>query len=155
MPPEIIVSTHVHIDGPIPGPHSLLTLAAAAHVDGGPTAEHVTEFAATLRELPGATPHPTTLQDWRSRPEEWLRTRRGSRPPALVAADLLRWVESLPGVPVLATDHGPDHLFLYWYLQRFTGRWPFDRVSVDPAHRTDAAGTCVLDGCRAGLVRAA
>lgn len=148
MPPEIIVSTHVHTDGPIPGPHSLLTLAAVAFVDGGPTHE----FGATLRRLPGATAHPDALDEWRTRPEEWLTTRRASRPPALVTADLLRWVEALPGVPVLATDHGPEHLFLYWYLQRFTGHWPFARLTAQ--HR-DAAARCVLTGCHGALRRAA
>ena len=155
MPPELYVSTHVHIDGPIPGPHSLLTLAAVAHAaDGGP----ITTFAATLRELPGATPHPATLAIWRSRPEEWLSTRRASRPPAPVIADLDRWVRELPGRATLVTDpHDPDHLFLYWYLQRFAGRWPFARTIADPgiAARFDPSGHCFLAGCRQQQLQAA
>jgi len=154
MPHDLYVSTHVHIDGPIPGPHSLLTLAAVAHTaDGGP----IDRFAATLRELPGATPHPTAVQLWRSRPEEWLSSRRASRPPALVIGDLHRWVRDLPGRATLVTDpHDPDHLFLYWYLQRFAGQWPFARTIADPgvAARFDG-GTCVLTGCHRQLVRAA
>ena len=37
MPPEtVFVTLHIHTDGPIPGPHSLLTLSSAAHHgDGG------------------------------------------------------------------------------------------------------------------------
>ena len=32
MPPEtVFVTLHIHTDGPIPGPHSLLTLSSAAH----------------------------------------------------------------------------------------------------------------------------
>jgi hypothetical protein len=155
MPQDIFVSTHVHTDGPIPGPHSLLTIAVtAAMADGSP----ISQFAATLRGLPGATPHPAALAHWRSRPEEWLSTRRASRPPALVVADLVRWVCDLPGDPVFVTDHGQDHMFLYWYLQRFAGQWPFARTISDPgvtARFDCAATTCVLRGCMEQLLQAA
>ena len=31
MPPDpVFVTTHIHTDGPIPGPHSLLTLTSVA-----------------------------------------------------------------------------------------------------------------------------
>ena len=67
---------HVHTDGPIPGPHSLLTLSAAAHTaDGG----LISTFTANVRELPGATLHPVSLQHWRTRAEDWLTTRRETR----------------------------------------------------------------------------
>ncbi|MGQ0576607.1 MAG: hypothetical protein ACT4RN_20750 [Pseudonocardia sp.] len=155
MPPEIFVSTHVHTDGPIPGPHSLLTIASVAHTaDGSP----ISTFDAKLRELPGATPHPSALHHWRTRPEEWLSTRRASRPPAPVTTDLVRWVGDLPGRATLVTDpHDSDHLFLYWYLQRFAGQWPFARTISDPgiAARFDCSGTCFLDGCHQQLRRAA
>ena len=69
MPPTVVeglshyVTTHIHTDGPIPGPHSLLTLASAAYTaDGTP----IGTFTANLRELPGAGLHPTSLTDWRS-----------------------------------------------------------------------------------------
>ena len=56
MPPETLyVTTHIHTDGPIPGPHSLLTLASAAHAASGAL---TSTFTANLRELPGATLHP-------------------------------------------------------------------------------------------------
>ena len=36
MPHEtVFVTLHIHTDGPIPGPHSLLTLSSAAHADDG------------------------------------------------------------------------------------------------------------------------
>ena len=36
MPHEtVFVTLHIHTDGPIPGPHSLLTLSSAAHAGDG------------------------------------------------------------------------------------------------------------------------
>jgi len=50
MPTEtVFVTLHIHTDGPIPGPHSLLTLSSAAHGDGG----LIGTFTTNLRELPG------------------------------------------------------------------------------------------------------
>ena len=109
MPPEtVFVTLHIHTDGPIPGPHSLLTLSSAAHHgDGG----LIGTFTTNVRELPGATLHPVSLQHWRARAEDWLTTRRASRPPAVATDAYLRWIEKLPGEPTLVTDPvGPDHL---------------------------------------------
>ena len=114
MPPEtVFVTLHIHTDGPIPGPHSLLTLSSAAHrCDGG----LIGTFTTNVRELPGATLHPVSLQHWRARAEDWLTTRRASRPPTVATDAYLRWIEKLPGEPTLVTDPvGPDHLFLYWF----------------------------------------
>jgi hypothetical protein len=60
MPHEtVFVTLHIHTDGPIPGPHSLLTLSSAAHRgDGG----LISTFTTNLRELPGATLHPASLR---------------------------------------------------------------------------------------------
>ncbi|HEX2286601.1 MAG TPA: hypothetical protein VHI10_17560, partial [Mycobacterium sp.] len=87
MPPDpTYVTTHIHTDGPIPGPHSLLTLTYAASVIGDDGGSVISTFTANLRELPGATLHPVAFQHWRTRAEEWLTTRRASRPPALATA---------------------------------------------------------------------
>jgi hypothetical protein len=149
MPPDTLVTSHIHIDGPIPGPHSLLTLTSAAHaLDGGPT---IATFTTNVSELPGATLHPVALQTWRRRAEDWLTTRRGSRPPALAMSAYARWIDRLPGRPVFVTDTAePDYLFLYWYLQRFTGHWPFARTLTDAGMhaRITCATLCPLAGCR-------
>lgn len=146
MPPEsIYISTHIHTDGPIPGPHSLLTVAAVAHAPGGATST----FTVNVRELPGATLHPVALRYWRERAEEWLSTRRSSRSPAVAMKALAEWVHTLPGEPVLVTDTtDPDYVFLYWYLQRFTGRWPFARTDVQNRPAGVLAGDrCTVSGC--------
>ncbi|MFP5019933.1 hypothetical protein [Pseudonocardia phyllosphaerae] len=151
MPPSIHVTTHIHTDGPIPGPHSLLTLASAAyHADGTPAGT----FTANLRELPGATLHPTALADWRNRADEWLGTRRAARPPGDVVQAYVTWLSGLDGQPLLVTDpEEPDHLFCYWYLQRFAGRWPF--AGIAPRSMGDdrmwSPPACPLVGCRTAV----
>jgi hypothetical protein len=147
MPLDTYVTSHIHIDGPIPGPHSLLTVTAAAHPLDGPTAE----FTTNVRELPGATLHPGALQSWRRRAEDWLSTRRASRPPALAMTAFAQWIDQLPGRPVFVADTAePDYLFLYWYLQRFTGRWPFASTLTDAGlhGRMSCSTLCPLAGCR-------
>ncbi|MEU7817182.1 hypothetical protein [Pseudonocardia sp. NPDC049154] len=148
-PTTVFVTTHIHTDGPIPGPHSLLTLTSAAHrADGVPTGT----FTANLRELPGATLHPASLQDWRTRAVDWLATRRAARPPALATIAYARWVERLPGRAVfVAEPHTQDYLFVYWYLQRFAGEWPFAgslSAASSPIRSARAAEACVLASCR-------
>jgi hypothetical protein len=149
MPPDSsFVTTHVHVDGPIPGPHSLLTVSSVAHAaDGDP----ISTFTTNVRELPGAGLHPVALQHWRRRAEDWLTTRRGSHPPALAMAAYSRWLDELPGEKVFVADTAePDYLFLYWYLQRFTGQWPFARTTTEVGlhgHLTPMP-LCPLTACR-------
>jgi hypothetical protein len=154
MPPETLVTSHVHTDGPIPGPHSLLTLTSVAHLPDRPVTDSIT---VNLRQLPGARLHPVSLQSWRRRPEDWLCTRRAARPPALAMTTYAQWVDRLPGDPVFVADTaGPDYLFLYWYLQRFTGRWPFAATLADAdLHaRLGDRPPCPLAGCRAAAAPA-
>ena len=140
------VTTHIHTDGPIPGPHSLLTLISTAYGADGVTSG---TFTANLRELPGATVHPTALEDWRGRAEDWLLTRRAARPPGLVANAYAAWVDDLGGRPQFVVDPAePDHLFVFWYLQRFAGRWPFAGLVPAFATTTWAPPPCPLSGCR-------
>ena len=148
MPPDPFVTTHVHTDGPIPGPHSLLTLTSAAFTgDGVP----VSTFTTNVRELPGATLHPIALSHWRARADDWLHTRRASRPPAPAMTDYSRWIAQLPGSPTFVADPTrPDYLFVYWYLQRFTGRWPFAGTLLEPGlhDRLECSAFCSLASCR-------
>ncbi len=148
MPPDIYITSHIHTDGPIPGPHSLLTLTSAAFTaDGVLTGT----FSANVRELPGATLHPISLDHWRTRADDWLCTRRSSRPPAPAMKTYTRWIEQLPGAATFVTDTTePDYLFVYWYLQRFTGHWPFARMSTDPdlRARLPRIQVCTLAGCK-------
>jgi hypothetical protein len=58
---EVYVSTDVERDGPIPGPHSMLSVASAALL---PDKTLVGAFSANLDLLPGAEGHPKTMVWW-------------------------------------------------------------------------------------------
>ena len=126
---EIYVSTDVETDGPIPGPHSMLSLASAAFLPDGTLAD---TFSANLEQLEGATGHPDTLKWWEGQPEAWASCRSGPRPPAEVMPEYRDWLEALPGRAVfVAYPVGFDFTFAYWYLVRFAGRSPFSHSALD------------------------
>lgn len=134
---EIYVSTDVEADGPIPGPHSMLSLASAAYraddlgVAGGP--KHVlATFSANLETLPGATPDPRTTAWWQAYPEAWAACRRDPRAPSAVMVEYLKWLKALPGRPVfVGLPAAWDFMWVYWYLVRFTGERPFHEHALD------------------------
>src|SRR5919197_556644 len=94
---EIYVSTDVETDGPIPGPHSMLSFGSAAYT-GDKTL--VQTFSANLETLPGAEGHPRTMEWWLSNPEAWEACRQNLEPPEAAMRRYLAWVEALPGKPV-------------------------------------------------------
>jgi hypothetical protein len=126
---EVYVSTDVEADGPIPGPHSMLSFASAAFLaDKTP----VGTFAANLETLPGAAGDPRTMDWWRGQPDAWAACRADPRDPAVVMPEYVRWVRALPGRPVfVAYPAAYDFLFVYWYLMRFAGESPFSHSALD------------------------
>jgi hypothetical protein len=126
---EIYISTDVETDGPIPGPHSMLSFASAAY---RPDKTLVSTFSANLELLPGATGHPETMNWWRQQPDAWQAARSDPQDPAEAMTRYVAWVEGLPGKPVfVAYPAGFDFLFVYWYLLRFVGRSPFSFSALD------------------------
>lgn len=128
-PEEIYVSTDVETDGPIPGPHSMLSLASAAF---RADKSLVSTFSSNLEPLEGAAGHPETMAWWHRHPEAWSATRANPRRPADVMPEYVRWLEQLPGRPVfVAYPAGFDFTFVYWYLHRFAGESPFSHSALD------------------------
>jgi hypothetical protein len=126
---EIYVSTDVEADGPIPGPHSMLSFGSAAFRADGTL---LGTFTANLELLEGAAPHPDTMAWWADRPEAWRACRLEPRPPAAAIAAYVAWLEALPGAPVfVGYPAGFDFLFVYWYLLRFAGRSPYSFSALD------------------------
>lgn len=126
---EIYVSSDIEADGPIPGPHSMLSFASAAYREDK---KLIDTFSANLEPLPGALGHPQTLAWWRRRPEAWEACRRDPQPPADVMPRYVEWVNNLPGRPVfVAYPLGFDFTFIYWYLMRFAGESPFSHHGID------------------------
>ena len=127
--PEVYVSTDVEADGPIPGPHSMLSFASAAYLEDKTLAG---TFEANLDLLEGASGHPDTMEWWAGQPEAWAAARSDLEAPRAAMHRYLAWVETLPGRPVfVAYPAAYDFLFVYWYLIRFTGRSPFGHRALD------------------------
>jgi hypothetical protein len=126
---EIYISTDIESDGPIPGPHSMLSFASAAF-----TADKalVGTFEANLTTLPEATGDPRTMAWWATQPEAWAACRANVREPRVVMPEYVTWIKSLPGKPVfVAYPAGFDFMFVYWYLIRFAGESPFSHSALD------------------------
>lgn len=127
--PEIYISTDVETDGPIPGPHSMLSVGSAAYT---PDKRLIATFSANLETLPGASGHPDTLRWWATQPEAWAACRIDPQPPALAMQRYVDWLDALPGKPVFVGYPVVfDFLFVYWYLMRFAGRSPFSHSALD------------------------
>ncbi|HZW08216.1 MAG TPA: hypothetical protein VFF65_13920 [Phycisphaerales bacterium] len=129
MSREVYFSTDIESDGPIPGPHSMLSFAAAAIRGSG---EVLGTYTANLELLPGAAPEPATAGFWAEHPDAFNATRVGTRPPGVVMLEFAAWVDSFPGKPVFAGYPVVfDFMFVHWYLHRFAGRTPFSHSALD------------------------
>jgi hypothetical protein len=126
---EIYVSTDIEADGPIPGPHSMLSFASAAY-----TADKqlVATFTANLETLPGAQAHPTTMNWWLEHPDALAASRVNPKPPSEVMQTYHDWLQALPGTPVFVGYPAAfDYMFIYWYLINFVGDCPFEHSALD------------------------
>src|SRR6059058_220547 len=92
--PEIYVSTDVETDGPIPGPHSMLSFGSAAYRADKTL---VGTFTANLETLPGAAGEPKTMEWWKTQPEAWAEARSNLQAPAAVMPAYVGWLKGLPG----------------------------------------------------------
>lgn len=126
---EIYVSTDVETDGPIPGPHSMLSFGSAAYLADKTL---VSTFSANLELLPDATGDPRTMAWWETQPEAWEACRRDLQPPVVAMKSYVRWLKGLGRKPVfVAYPAAFDFLFVYWYLIRFAGESPFSHSALD------------------------
>ena len=126
---EIYVSTDIEADGPIPGPHSMLSFASEAFT---PDKREVGEFTANLELLPGASLDAETAAFWAQNRAAYEATRQNIEKPEIAMPRYVDWLEKLPGKPVfVGYPAAYDFLFVYWYLQRFAGRRPFSHSAPD------------------------
>src|SRR5262245_51822508 len=125
---EVYVSTDVEADGPIPGPHSMLSIGSAAF---SADKKLLGTFSANLTTLPGAMGEPRTMEWWRGQPEAWAACRADARDPAEVMPEYVAWVKALPGKPVfVAYPAAYDFMFVYWYMIHFAGESPFSHSAL-------------------------
>jgi hypothetical protein len=78
MSNEIYVSTDVEVDGPIPGPYSMLSIGSAAYSRSGTL---LTTFGANLAPLPDAKQDPATMAWWAQNPAAWAASQTDPQPP--------------------------------------------------------------------------
>jgi hypothetical protein len=129
MKDEIYVSTDIEADGPIPGPHSMLSFASAAYRADKTL---VGTFTRNLITLPDAGPDPKTEAWWKSQPDAWAACRQDLREPSVAMNDYVAWLNELPGKPVfVGYPASYDFMFVYWYLIRFAGESPFSHSALD------------------------
>lgn len=130
---EIYVSTDIEADGPIPGPHSMLSFASAAfRLDVGGGKALLSTFSVNLETLPGASGHPETMRWWKTQPEAWAAARENLQSPERAMRNYVAWLKALPGTPVfVAYPVVFDYMFVQWYLHRFAGESPFSFVGLD------------------------
>ena len=126
---EIYVSVDVETDGPIPGPHSMLSIGCAAFLADKTM---ISTFSANLETLPGATGHPRTMAWWQTQGEAWEAHRKDCLPPEEAMKKLVTWARALPGVPIfVAFPVTFDFMFVQWYLFKFAGAAPFAHSGLD------------------------
>lgn len=126
---ELYISTDVETDGPIPGPHSMLSIGSAAY-----TADKkiLSTFSANLETLPEACAHPKTAAWWATQPDAWAACRKDLESPVAAMTRYAAWLKSLPRrIVFVAYPAGFDFVFVYWYLIRFAGESPFSFSALD------------------------
>src|SRR5512135_2991578 len=128
-PVETYVSTDIEADGPIPGPHSMLSLGSAAYAADKTL---LGTFSVNLETLPGAAPHPRQLAWWAENPEAWAACRLDPVEPGAAMLRYVAWLKGLPGKTVFVGYPAAfDFFFVYWYLMRFAGESPFTHQALD------------------------
>lgn len=126
---EIYISTDVETDGPIPGPHSMLSFGSAAYL---PNKTLISTFSVNLETLSGAIGHPKTMEWWKINPIAWEKCRRDLKQPEEAMKNYLNWLKSLDGKLVFVGYPVTfDFMFVYWYLIKFTGESPFSHSALD------------------------
>lgn len=113
----IHVVTDIETDGPDPGIHSMISLAAVACDETGARLSHL---ALNLEPIPGHAADPGTMEWWATEPEAWAATLSNRLPPAEAIARYVAWVRSLGGTPVFtAYPLIFDGAWVDWYLRRY------------------------------------
>jgi len=126
---EIYVSTDIETDGPVPGLHSMLSLASAAYLADKTL---IGTFSANLETLPEASGHAETMQWWETQREAWEACRQDLQQPLKAMHEYSAWLKQLPGKPVFVGYPVVfDYMFVQWYLHKFTGASPFSFFALD------------------------
>ena len=136
----IYVVTDIETDGPWPGPNSMRSYASVAVSFDG--TKHG-RFEAVLEELPGAAPHPRTLEWFQSVPEMWAAATTNPEPVPDVLTRYVAWIKALPGKSMFAASPlAFDGLWIDYYLRRFT-RYGIAQGPHEEDRLFDGPGLCI------------
>lgn len=130
---EIYFSCDIEADGPIPGPHSMLSFGVVAFSQDG---KELSDFTRNLVVLPDAGMHPDTAGFWERNPEAYAKTQENQVDPREAMGEFVKWVEDIATMchasPVfVGYPAGFDWTFMYWYMMKFVGRSPFGFQALD------------------------
>lgn len=129
MQEYVYLVTDIEADGPIPGPHSMISLASIACDEYG---EEISVFSENLLPLKGAIGHPETMKFWATKPDIWRDCTTNQRDPAEVIDAYARWVESLgPRHIFVAQPASFDFIWVNWYQWHFLNRQAISAYTLD------------------------
>lgn len=161
LKPQLYVSVDIESDGPIPGPHSMLSFGASAFMVtpkesgiGVPPGNVVSvnsigavselgTFTRNLELLPGSVPDPSTSEFWAKNQNAYAATRTNLQAPETAMPEFKTWLQqwgykpTFVGYPVTF-----DFMFVHWYMIKFAGEDPFGFQGLDMKTMT-----WVLQGC--------
>ena len=108
----------IEADGPIPGPHSMISLGAVAINKKG---RQLGEFEINFLPLENAKPHPTTMK-WFSThaPEALDYCKQNQVLPKKGMNQFGNWLLTLPKPRIMAAHPAPfDFMWINWYIHTF------------------------------------
>jgi len=117
----------IEADGPIPGPHSMISLGAVAVNKEG---YQYGEFEINFLPLENAKPHPVTIKWFTTHaPEAFEYTKLNQVSPKKGMNKFADWLLTLPPPRVMAAHPAPlDFMWINWYIQTFL----IDRLEEPP-----------------------
>ena len=126
---DIYVSVDIEADGPLPGLNSMISLGAAAFVEGNRTP--IATFEINIMPLEGATQAPLTMAWWAKFPDAWEHVTMDPADPGYAMMAFWLWLKKLPGVPVMVTFPAWDFMWVHWYLMKYMGDNPMGIAPLD------------------------
>lgn len=119
---QIYIAVDIEADGPTPGLHSMLSLAAVATTPE----KEIAQFYRKIQPLKEATPDPDTMLWWQNQPEAWKEVTTNAEPAEAVMKDFCAWLHDLNLEPVfVAHPVALDYTFVSYYLYRYAHENPF------------------------------
>lgn len=131
MKKEIYISTDVETNGPIPGIHSMLSLASVAFDEDG---NEIGSFEINCEELEGSHPNEKTMQWWQENIDAYNETRIEPVHPQVAMDRYYEWLMDLKSkgkILFVAYPVAFDFMWVFWYLNRFKGESPFGHNGID------------------------